>query len=72
MAWDSLVNVASREMVPPRTPMQRVKPGMPDSSYLYVKVASDKPPVGVRMPMSSTPLTAAEIERIRVWITGKP
>lgn len=72
MAWDSLVNVASREMVPPKAPMLRVKPGMPDSSYLYVKIVSDKPPVGARMPMSSTPLTAAEIERIRAWITGKP
>jgi hypothetical protein len=45
---------------------------MPDSSYLYVKIFADRPPVGVRMPMGMAPLTAAEIERIRAWITGKP
>ena len=72
MAWDSLVNIASREMVPPKARMVRVMPGMPDSSYLYIKVKFDRPPVGSRMPMSAAPLTAAEIERIRLWITGKP
>lgn len=72
LAWDSLVNIASREMLPPKPRMLRVKPGMPDSSYLFTKVAVKTPPVGGRMPLNKTALTTTEIETIRIWITGKP
>ncbi len=73
MAWDSLVNIRSREMIPPDfDPMYRIRPGMPDSSYLWLKITMAKPPSGVKMPASGAPLTAAQIAIIKTWIIGKP
>lgn len=45
-----------------------VIPGDPDNSLLYQKVASDFPPIGLRMPLFDQPLRPEEIELIRRWI----
>ena len=45
-----------------------VVPGDAESSLLFLKVSSDAPPVGTRMPLSADPLTAGSIELIRDWI----
>lgn len=72
-AWDSLVNVDAYEMVKfKKTNMLRVKPGMPDSSFLYIKIFNDQPPYGQMMPADgSAPLSDAEILVIKNWITGR-
>lgn len=67
--WDSLVNIQSKEMAPDI--MMRVRPGLPDSSYLYLKVTKAFPPVGARMPLGKAALTADQLEAIRTWISGK-
>lgn len=47
----------------------RVRPGMPDQSYLIWKLAGAGPCVaGVRMPKGAAPLVAAEVNVIRTWI----
>ncbi|GEM_PF-3105357 len=70
--WDSLVNVPSKEMLAPKHPdMLRVKPGDPDSSYLYWKITKATPGEGSRMPLGAAPLTADQIMAIRTWIQGK-
>ena len=66
-AWDSLVNSPSRQFIY----LMRVRPGLPDSSYMFWKIAKTQPGVGVRMPMSQPPLSTAQIEIIRTWIAGK-
>lgn len=71
-AWDSLVNTASNEMAVTRTPMLRVKPGQPESSYLYIKISQSVPPYGSRMPLADYTLTGAEIGAFRTWIKGRP
>jgi len=45
-----------------------VVPGDAGSSLLYLKVSSETPPVGVRMPYFSPPLSTADINTIRDWI----
>ena len=45
-----------------------VKPGDPANSLLYLKVSSNNPPVGVRMPRFAPPLAPAQIDTIRRWI----
>lgn len=45
-----------------------VVPGDSASSLLYVKVSSDDPPIGMRMPRYAPVLTEDEIALIREWI----
>jgi hypothetical protein len=48
----------------------RVRPGMPDQSYLLWKLAGTGPCfTGVRMPKNAAPLVAAEVNIIRAWIS---
>lgn len=42
--------------------------GDPDSSLAYLKVVTDTPPVGARMPLSSPALSQAEQDLLRTWI----
>lgn len=47
----------------------RVRPGMPDQSYLLWKLAGAGPCLaGLRMPKDAPPLSAAEVGLIRGWI----
>lgn len=54
--------------------LRRVRPGKPDSSLLYLKVAGLlKQGYGMRMPLGSAPLSDGKIEFIRQWIqAGAP
>ena len=54
-------------------PMFRVKPGSPDSSFLYIKITSPDTTQGEIMPKGSDRLTNDKIEAIRQWIvSGAP
>lgn len=45
-----------------------VIPYYADNSLLFLKVAFDNPPIGVRMPMGRAPLTQTQIRLIEDWI----
>lgn len=67
LAYANIVDVPSVEL----PGMRRVRPSLPDSSYLVHKVQGTHTSVGGtgdRMPLGGAPLTATEIERIRGWI----
>jgi hypothetical protein len=59
----AIVGVRSTEM-PDR---MRVVPGDPVASYLFEKISSDHPAVGMRMPPGQ-PLPADIIQAVRRWI----
>jgi hypothetical protein len=65
MAYDNIVNVKSTE--DPK--YMRIKPSMPDSSYLVLKIEG-KQPVGARMPLTGGYLSDAQIATIRSWVTA--
>jgi hypothetical protein len=48
----------------------RVKPGVPDSSYLILKLQGSPGIVGVQMPFGGPPLPQATLDVIRQWITN--
>jgi hypothetical protein len=70
-AYANIVNVQSNE-----SSLLRVKPGEPDESYLVHKIQGTQGSVGGsggQMPLGGTPLTQAQIDLIREWITdGAP
>ena len=45
-----------------------IVPGDSASSLLFLKISSNTPPVGIRMPQSAPPLSANEITLIQTWI----
>ena len=47
----------------------RVVPGSPSTSVLYLKLQGD-PSTGARMPFGGAALSAAELEKVRLWIAG--
>jgi len=63
-AYDSIVNQPSGQ----DATWTLVVPGDSSSSLLYLKVSTDNPPVGVRMPRFAPRLSGAEIGLIRDWI----
>lgn len=76
-AYASLVNVASRA----RSSMLRVKPGDPDSSFMFRVLSTDSTyrVVGpstspyYRMPLTENPMPAAIVQTIANWIrNGAP
>ena len=50
--------------------LARVSPGSPEASFLYLKLADETPPSGVRMPDGAAPLTACEIDAVKSWIAA--
>jgi Ca2+-binding RTX toxin-like protein len=62
-SYANLVNVASSEV----PSLKRIKPGDDDNSYLVHKIEGTQT-VGGRMPLNSTPLSAANIALIRRWV----
>jgi hypothetical protein len=50
--------------------MTLVVPGDPGQSLLYLKVSTDTPPCGKRMPAVGAPLDPAQVDLIRAWIEG--
>lgn len=63
-AYDDLIDQPSAQ----NAALTLVVPGDAEASLLYQKVASDRPPVGQRMPLFSGPLSSAELAAIRDWI----
>ena len=64
VSYANLVNVPSVE-----SPLVRIAPGDPDSSYLFHKITGAPDIVGDRMPPPpEAALTEGEIEAIRQWI----
>ncbi len=63
-SFDALVDQPSVQ----NPDLTRVVPGDSGASLLFLKVSSDSPPVGVRMPFGGAPLPAGEIALIRDWI----
>lgn len=62
----NLVDVPSTE----RPDLVRVRPGDPDRSYLWLKVAGDGGIEGGRMPLDLGPLSAEDRETLRAWIAA--
>lgn len=63
-AYTNIVNVASHEAAG----WYRVVPGHPDISALYLKISSDTPPYGSRMPLGGPYMSAADIALVHDWI----
>jgi hypothetical protein len=66
LAYANTVNVPASE-----APLRRVRPFLPDSSYLVHKLQDTQATVGgsgSRMPLGGSPLSAVQIARIRAWI----
>ena len=61
-AYGNIVNIESTRGMP------LVYPGLPDSSYLYLKLLPDAPISGGRMPLGGPYLDAASLEIVRAWI----
>ncbi len=66
-AFSNIVNVPSNQ-----SSLMRVRPSMPDSSYLVHKIQGTQASVGgsgSRMPEGRAPLSQADIDKIRQWIS---
>jgi len=50
----------------------RVKPGVPDSSYLVLKLQGSPESSACKMPFGGPPLPQATLDVIRQWITNAP
>ena len=61
-AYENIVDVESTQGLP------LVYPGLPDSSYLYLKLLPDAEISGQRMPPGGPYLDAASLEIVRAWI----
>ena len=66
-AWDALVSTPSNDV----PGVNRIEPGDPDASYLYLKVLSRQGEVGgfgSRMPPTGFALSDGDVALIREWI----
>lgn len=69
MAYASLVSVPAAQA----PGVDRVSPGDPDNSYLYLKLLGEQASVGgggTRMPQLSPMLPPEQIDLVRYWILG--
>ena len=67
-AYDNIVDVKSQEA----SSAMRIKPGDAENSYLYRKLEGEQRELGgsgSRMPQGRNPLSTAQIETIKNWIT---
>ena len=64
VSYDLLVGRPSVQ----RPDLTHVIPGDSSSSLLFLKVSTDSPPVGLRMPRFAPPLSQSEMDLIRDWI----
>ena len=66
--YANIVNIKSTE----KPSLMLIKPGIPDSSYLYMKVTGDEGITGSRMPLGGR-LTVDQLDLLRDWIlAGAP
>jgi hypothetical protein len=63
-AYGNIVNVASSE----QPGVDRIEPGEPSESYLYLKVTGDSSISGSRMPLGRPALSGDLIDLLRDWI----
>lgn len=71
VAFANLINVTPDNEVARADGLLRVRPGVPDSSFFYLKVAGLlKSGHGARMPHGSQLLDSGRIEFIRQWIAA--
>ena len=63
-AFGNIVNVRSSE----QGSMDRIEPGDPDNSYLYLKVIGDSSISGVQMPRGRAPLSQELRNLLKDWI----
>jgi len=66
LAYGNLVNVPAAE-----APLDRIEPGLPDSSYLIHKIQGTQLTVGgsgARMPFGGPYLSQATIDTLRAWV----
>jgi len=68
LSYGNLVDVPAQG--PQSLTIMRVKPGMPDSSYLVWKLEGRSGIEGVQMPRGRPPLPQEEIDAIKRWIQG--
>jgi hypothetical protein len=68
-AHDQLVGVPAVNVAAQQAGLLRVKPGDPSNSFLIIKLSGPVPAQGSPMPLGKPPLTAAQIQLIRDWIT---
>jgi len=62
-AYGNLVNVKSSE-----SSLDRIEPGSPEASYLYIKITGSAGLTGDRMPYGLPPLDDAKLQLVRDWI----
>ena len=67
-AYGNLVDIPAQG--PTSLSIMRVKPGVPDSSYLVWKLEGRPGIEGVQMPRNRPPLPQEEIDAIKRWIEG--
>ena len=63
-AYGDIVDVASVE----QPSLDRIEPGDPEASYLYLKVTGDPSISGAQMPLTGQPLSQSQIDDLRSWI----
>jgi hypothetical protein len=62
-SYGNLVNVKSTE-----SSLDRVEPGSPQASYLYIKITGSAGLTGDRMPLGLAPLDDAQLKLVSDWI----
>ena len=67
-SYAQLVNVFSQNDGDHSPPFVRVKPGVPDSSFLMIKLTQPSPRQGSLMPRVGSKLSDNKINAIRTWI----
>ena len=63
-AYSNIVNVPAGE----RPSMDRIEPGQPSQSYLWLKVTDDPSIIGARMPRGAPALSQEKLDLLREWI----
>ena len=67
-SFGQLVGVASLNDGDHQPPFVRVKPGVPDSSFLVIKLTGPSPRQGSLMPRVGSKISNDKINAIRTWI----
>jgi hypothetical protein len=70
LSHDQLVGVSSSNPAAQQAGLLRVKAGDPNNSFLIVKLTGPSLTEGSPMPLSKAPLTPAQLQLIRDWITA--
>jgi hypothetical protein len=69
-SYANLVGVVPQNAAAAAAGLLRVTPNDPDKSFLVIKVAGPPPLEGLQMPLGKMPLSAAQMQLIRDWISA--